>query len=208
MSSKPLAAPDPTGHREARPRPGAIVLTRHGEPDLSRKVRLDAAGYAAWWARYEGTGLKPGQSAPADLAALARNAIVLCSTRPRAIESGRLVTAGEAFETDAALIEAPLPPPNWPGWLKLAPWTWGVVARSWWWFFDHHAGQETRAQAEARAEAAADRLIDLAGQGRDVMVIAHGFFNFMIGRALRRRGWRQTKGQAYRYWSSRRFLRE
>ena len=29
---------------------GAIVLARHGEPALSRKARMNAADYGAWWA--------------------------------------------------------------------------------------------------------------------------------------------------------------
>ncbi|MDR3512215.1 MAG: histidine phosphatase family protein [Caulobacteraceae bacterium] len=192
---------------ETAPRAGAIILTRHGEPDLSRKVRLNAAGYADWWATYEERGLKPGQSAPRRLLDQAREAVIVSSTRPRAIESGHAVAEGRLFEKDPALIEAPLPPPNWPRWLKLAPRTWGVVARVWWWFFNHHAGQETRAEAEVRADLIADRLIALAQQGRDVLVIAHGFFNTMIGLALRRRGWKLVEDQGYRYWSSRRFER-
>jgi broad specificity phosphatase PhoE len=152
-------------------------------------------------------GLKPGQSPPPHLRALAKDAVIVCSTRPRSIESGRAIADGRGIETDAQLIEAPLPPPNWPAWLRLAPRSWGFIARFWWWFFDHHGGQETRAQAEARAETIADRLVGLAGEGRNVLVIAHGFFNAMIGRALRRRGWRLTHDQGYGYWASRRFER-
>ncbi len=196
----------PTARADAK-RPGAIVLTRHGEPDLSRKVKLNAAGYAAWWARYEETGLKPGQSAPEGLRAFAQEAVLICSTRPRSIESAKAVSERE-FDIDVSLIEAPLPPPNWPGWFKLAPRTWGFFARFWWWFFNHHAGQETRAEAEVRAEAAADRLVALAERGHDVLVVAHGFFNTMIGHALNRRGWKLVHNQGYRYWSSRRFERE
>ena len=43
-----------------------------------------------------------------------------------------------------------------------------------------------------RAEAAADRLVGLAAGGEDVLVLAHGFFNAMIARVLKRRGWRLT----------------
>jgi broad specificity phosphatase PhoE len=192
---------------KAPPRPGAIILTRHGEPALSRKVRLSAAGYIDWWSRYEDMGLKPGQSAPARLRAAAKDAVIVSSTRPRAIESGHALADGRSFERDPALIEAPLPPPNWPHWFKMAPRSWGFIARFWWWFFNHHAGQETRAEAEVRAEAIAERLAELAMEGRDVLVIAHGFFNTMVGLALRRRGWRLVEDQGYRYWSARRFER-
>jgi hypothetical protein len=45
----------------------------------------------------------------------------------------------------------------------------------------------------------------LAAEGDEVVVLAHGFFNFMIGRALRRRGWRLAHSEGWRYWSTRRF---
>lgn len=189
-------------------RPGAITLARHGEPDISRKVRLHAAEYAAWWARYELTGLLPGQSAPAALCVSAKDAgVILCSTRPRSIESARAIAAGRVVEIDIRFIEAPLPPPHWPRWFKLSPRHWGVVSRVWWWCFNHHDGQERRKAAQLRADEAADHLITLAGAGADVVLIAHGFFNFMIGRSLKRRGWSLVENQGHDYWSSRRFVR-
>jgi broad specificity phosphatase PhoE len=105
------------------------------------------------------------------------------------------------------LVEAPLPPPNWPPWVRLSPRLWGFFARFWWWFFDHHEGQESRAEAESRADRAAARLDELARGGQDVVVLAHGFFNMMMSQALRRRGWRQTVREGYKYWSTRRFER-
>ena len=84
---------------------------------------------------------------------------------------------------------------------------WGFIARLWWWFFDHHEGQETRVAAERRADEAASLLVGYAENGEDVVVLAHGFFNFMIGRALRRRGWKLVSSEGYKYWSTRRFER-
>ena len=102
---------------------------------------------------------------------------------------------------------SPLPPPHWPSWFKLSPRIWGFFARFWWWFFNHHDGQESRAQAEARADSAAERLIGLAEDGRDVLVVAHGFFNTLIGRSLQRKGWKLVENQGFKYWSMRRFER-
>ncbi|MEO8811932.1 MAG: histidine phosphatase family protein, partial [Caulobacteraceae bacterium] len=110
-----------------------------------------------------------------------------------------------AFTPDARFVEAPLPPPPFPSWLKLTPRQWGVIARFWWWFFDHHREQESRAQAQARAEAAARALVDLAALGEDVLVVAHGFFNTMVGRSLKALGWRCKKDGGFAYWSVRRF---
>ena len=189
-------------------RSGAIILARHGEPALSRRVRLSADEYRRFWADYEVLGLLPGQTPPDSLLRfVARCGTLIASTRQRSIESAQALAAGRAFTREALLIEAPLPPPHWPRWVRLTPRMWGFWARIWWWFFNHHEGQETRIQAQARAEQAAALLIDLAAGGQDVVVLAHGFFNFMVGRALRRRGWRLAASEGYKYWSMRRFER-
>jgi broad specificity phosphatase PhoE len=191
---------------EAVERPGAVILARHGEPALSRRRMLCADEYREWWADYEIGGLAAGQAPPEALRQTAdRAAFIIASTRPRSVETARALACGRAFAEDALFIEAPLPPPHWPGWLKLSPRIWGFVARLWWWFFDHHDHQETRAQAMARADEAARQLVALAAGGQDVLVVAHGFFNAMIGQALGRRGWRCVADGGFRYWAARRF---
>ena len=202
--AKTVPVPPPAA---AASRQGVIVLARHGEPGLSRKVTMNADGYVDWWARYEEVGLKPGQTAPEALKLFAEGAsVILCSTRPRSIETARAVAGGRIIQVDPGLIEAPLPPPNWPKWLKLSPPFWGVAARVHWWFLNQHHGEESRRQAQFRADAAADRLIALAAQG-DVLVVAHGFFNTMIGLSLQRDGWKLKANEGYKYWSMRRFER-
>jgi broad specificity phosphatase PhoE len=193
------------GEGGVRESSGAVILARHGKPALSRRTMLSAQEYRAWWARYEVTGLMPDQTVPEDLKAAARTAVaIIASTRLRSVETARAVGEGRDFVSDPMFVEAPLPPPNWPRWLKLPPMAWGVIARIWWWFFNHHPGEESRAEAEDRADAVAGRLIDLSAGG-GVLVLAHGFFNTMVARALRRRGWRCTADGGWRYWSARRF---
>ena len=199
MTADDAAAPSPR-------RAGAIVLARHGEPALSRKVRLNAQQYREFWASYEVLGILPGQTPPAKLAAFVEKAgTLVTSTRLRSIESAERLAPGRAFTRHDILIEAPLPPPPWPAWVKLSPRIWGFFARFWWWFFNHHEGQETRKAAERRAGEATNMLVEMAGKGEDVVVLAHGFFNYMIAQELRRRGWRQTHSEGYKYWSTRRF---
>ncbi len=182
------------------------MLARHGEPALSRRIRLTAREYRDWWARYEEGGIIPGQSPPDHLkAAAAGAAVIYCSTRLRSIETATALAPDRAFIRDALFIEAPLPPPRWPDVIKLSPRKWGVISRVWWWFFGHHEEQESRAQAEARAAEAARRLAEMAEKGNDVLLVAHGFFNTMIGIELRRLGWRVVKGRGYKYWSTRYF---
>ncbi|OYW98541.1 MAG: histidine phosphatase family protein [Caulobacter vibrioides] len=189
-------------------RSGVITLARHGEPALSRKVRLNAPEYGEWWGRYEEGGLKAGQTPPTTLVEIARDAdTIIASTRLRSIETARAVVGTRAFATDPTFIEAPLPPPPWPLWLKMSPKRLGFFARFWWWFFDHHGGQETRKEAKARAGQAADLLIEIAGSGQNVLVLAHGFFNWMIADALKQRGWAKIVDEGHAYWSIKRFRR-
>ena len=188
---------------------GTITIARHGQPAISRDVRLNAAEYEAFWARYEIGGLAEPQSAPEHLTGTAEKAdVVFVSTRRRAVDSARILVGNREVFEDVRLIEAPLPPPPFPAWVRLSPKLWGFFARFWWWFFDHHAGEESRAQAEARADLAAGKLEVLAASGQHVVVLAHGFFNVLIGRALRKRGWRMTLREGYKYWSTRRFVRD
>jgi broad specificity phosphatase PhoE len=201
VASGGLAAPPYV----SAPIPGAIVLARHGEPALSRRIRLNAAGYRRWWAAYEEGGILAGQTPPVELLDLARHAdIIFASTRRRAVETAEAVVGGKTFIRDPMFVEAPLPPPPLPGFLKLGPKAWGVIARFTWWF-GYHGDQETRAQAQARARAASERLTAAALGGADVLLLAHGFFNLMVGLELKRMGWRRVEDRGFKYWATRRF---
>jgi broad specificity phosphatase PhoE len=191
----------------AKGRAGGIVLARHGEPALSRKVRLSARQYREWWALYEAGGILAGQSPPGHLKeAAARAGVIYTSTRLRAKETARALIEGRDFEHLDVFIEAPLPPPRWPAFIRLSPKAWGVISRISWWLGGHH-GEETRPAAQKRAAQAAALLDEVARRGDDVLVVAHGFFNTMIGLELKKRGWRLVKGRGWRYWSTRYFRR-
>jgi len=169
-------------------------------------VRLTAAEYRAFWAKYEVGGIVPEHLPPERLKALAAGAgTLMSSTRLRAIQSAQAVVGDRPFERHEVLIEAPLPPPNLPGWVRLSPKLWGFVTRVLWWYLNHHHGEEDRYRAEARADQAAAMLIEQASDGRDVVVLAHGFFNHLVGRALRKRGWNLVESGGYKYWSIRRW---
>jgi broad specificity phosphatase PhoE len=191
---------------DAVEKPGAVVLARHGQPALSRRCTLSADQYREWWADYEIGGLAEGQTPPQLLKDAAQRAgFIVASTRLRSVETATALSDGRAFAEDPLFVEAPLPPPHWPRWLKLSPPIWGFISRCCWWIFDHHDDQETREQAKVRADEAARELIQLAAGGQDVLVVAHGFFNLMIARALKRHGWACTEDGGFKYWGARRF---
>jgi broad specificity phosphatase PhoE len=203
--SVPLAQAAPSN---VSPRRAQITLARHGEPALDRKIKLSAKDYLHWWAKYEESGLLDGQTPPKDLVVLAASAdLIITSTRPRSIQTARAVCADRPFSSDALFIEAPLPPPPFPERIKASPRSWGFLSRFWWWFFNNHGGQETRAEARLRALEAAKRLTEMADDGQEILVLAHGFFNAMIGLELKRLGWKNVLDQGYDYWSQKRYQR-
>ena len=151
-----------------------------------------------------GGPVKKPMPTPADLAAAkAQNEMIKKATVSK--KDAAAIAAGREIMSDALFIEAPLPPPHFPAWFKLPPKYWGAVARFWWHVFNHHEGQESRAEAEARSEAAARALIARAQSGQDVLVLAHGYFNHMVGRRLRADGWSLVHNQGFKYWSQRRY---
>ncbi len=188
--------------------PGAITLVRHGEPALSRRALLDWEGYRDWWAKYEESGLLEGQTPPHILDGYARDArYIYSSTLRRSIETAQAICGNRPFESLDMLVEAPLPPPHLPRWIKLSPksWGWGTVSRLWWWYTDNHGAWETRRQAQARAKKAADFLVAKAREGGDVLVLAHGYFNLMISLELKKMGYIKTVEQGFKYWGCRRY---
>jgi len=82
----------------------------------------------------------------------------------------------------------------------MSPVVWGITARFTWWL-GYAGGGESRYEAELRAREAADRLIELAAEGDgDGLLCGHGWFNHMMARELKRRGWIKIKGGGERLW--------
>jgi len=97
--------------------------------------------------------------------------VVISSTLRRAIESATLASGRAPDEQWDELVEAALPPPNF-GWYMTGPRQWGTIARiSWWLGFS--GGEETRREAEKRAEITAEKLTEVASDGKLVFVAAH-----------------------------------
>lgn len=187
-------------------KPDVIILARHGEPDLSRQVRLNWRGYKYWWRLYDEAGLKPTQAAPKIIKDLARQAdIVMASTLPRAIETAERALGGTVARLEPLLVEAPLPPPNL-GYFKFRPIVWGAVSRICWCLGFSGEG-ESQKQAKVRAKKAATVLADECAGGKMLFVAAHGWFNRMIRPELKRLGFECVEDHGDLHWSYRRYER-
>lgn len=183
-----------------------IILARHGEPDLSRRVKLNWRGYKYWWRLYDEAGLKPGQDAPKIIKDLARQAdVVIASTLPRAIETAEKAKGGPVDRLEPLMVEAPLPPPNF-GYFRFKPTSWGAISRISWCLGFSGEG-ESQKEARVRADKAAGVLSEEAKGGKMIFVAAHGWFNRMVRSGLKRRGFVCTEDHGDLHWSYRRFER-
>lgn len=182
---------------------GRIITARHGRPDLSRDVTITAREYGDWWARYDESGLHPDERPSESLIKLAQNAkTVLSSTLPRAIETAAQATGGSRdVPADPMFVEAPLPPPPLPGFLKLKPGQWGVISRVFWLLGYAPPGVERHSETWSRVAEIVARLETQSAKG-DVLLCAHGYLNWMIDRQLMREGWtRAERHGGNHYWS-------
>ena len=133
--------------------------------------------YRDWWAKYEQSSLKDGQTCPeALLKEIGEDAIILSSARPRAIQTAGHLGRGRDVKHDAMFNEAPLPPPKL-GFFQMRPKNWNKLARLLW-MLGHTGGEEHVRDAKRRAGKAAEVLVDggrgaRCGAGRAWLVQSH-----------------------------------
>jgi broad specificity phosphatase PhoE len=79
---------------------------------------------------------------------------------------------------------------------------WAVMARIMW-HAGYHPEIEDYRRAKARASKAAEILLARAHANDGVAVlVAHGYFNAMIGRVLKKRGFMRTGSHRVRFWNA------
>jgi broad specificity phosphatase PhoE len=178
-----------------------IHLIRHGQPHIALSPRTSHAGFAEYIGAYEEAGLSPANLPPAELRELARELDhVFTSDRPRSLQSAAALAGHAQQIADPLFAEAPLPAPAIP-FLHMGVPKWAVVSRLLW-HAGFHPGIESSRDARKRAVQATDLLIERAKRTGVVALVAHGYFNWMIGRQLRRRGFSRTGSHRARYWNT------
>lgn len=178
-----------------------IVLIRHGQPHIALSPRTSHKGFATYIDDYEAAGLDPASLPPAELRDLVRELdAVFTSDRPRSHQSAKALAPHADLIADPLFAEAPLASPRIPL-LNMQVAKWAVLSRILW-----HAGFNPKIEdargARARAVRAADILVARAREKGVAVLVAHGYFNWMIGRELARRGFLRTGMHQARYWNA------
>ena len=182
-------------------RAARIILVRHGQPRIALSPRTDTRGFAGYIDDYEAAGLDPASLPPEDLRDLVRELdTVFTSGRARSHESAARLAPHAELIADPLFAEAPLAAPPLPL-LKMRVPKWAVVSRILW-HVGFHPEIEPPRDARARAKAAAGILAARAREKGAAVLVAHGYFNWMIGRQLLRQGFKRTGSHQARYWNT------
>jgi broad specificity phosphatase PhoE len=181
--------------------PIKIVLIRHGKPDVAPSKRLSHAKFGDYIEEYERAGLDPDSAPPGWLVDLVRKAQrVYASDRPRARESARAVAPHAELELSPLFMEAQLKSPKLPL-VRMKPVAWAIIARLAW-HAGHDGGIEDFRDAKERAAKAVEALSKEAQDGGIAVLVAHGYFNAIVGRALSKRGWRKHGRHRAKFWNA------
>ena len=204
MPPPDLKSPIPSSHI---PRGARIILVRHGRPALPLSPRTSHHEFRDYIDAYEAAGLDPESLPPKELADLVKELDhVFASNRPRAHQSAKALAPHAELTADPLFAEAPLASPKIPL-LKMRVPKWAIVARVLW-HAGYHPEIENYRKAKHRAAQAADILVNKVrdpsgnGKSRAAVLVAHGYFNAMIGRILRQRGFTRTGSHRARYWNA------
>jgi broad specificity phosphatase PhoE len=178
-----------------------IILIRHGRPDIPTAPRTSHREFRKYIDAYEEAGLDPESIPPDELQDLLGEIdAVFTSGRKRSVDSARALAPHAELIADPLFAEAPLASPPIPL-LRMKVPKWAVVARILW-HAGYHPEIENFRRAKHRAVQAADILVRRARDDGAAALVAHGYFNLIIGRELRRRGFRKSGTHRARFWNA------
>lgn len=190
-----------SGPSAAADAPMRVILIRHGRPDIPTAPRTSHREFRSYIDAYEAAGLDPESIPPDELQDLLSEIdAVYTSGRKRAVDSARALAPHADLIADPLFAEAPLASPPIPL-LKMKVPKWAVVARILW-HAGYHPEIENYRRAKNRATHAADILVKRAHADGQAALVAHGYFNFLIGRELKRRGFVKSGSHRAQFWNS------
>ncbi|CAA9223515.1 MAG: hypothetical protein AVDCRST_MAG95-648 [uncultured Adhaeribacter sp.] len=169
-----------------------IFLIRHQRPDLPKKGWFGQQQASKFLRDYDTVNIEALVNKPPGLP-FEQITRVYCSGLPRARQTARaifgpdieLIEDPDFNEFQRRIFEFPL--------LRLPLKFWLLSARALWLLGLNHQGIETFKQARVRARRCAERLAREAEKENKVVLVAHGFLNAFIRRALKQMGWRVVR---------------
>jgi broad specificity phosphatase PhoE len=181
-----------------------ITLLRHGKPafELKGSVRgKDLGMIAKSYDLSDIVGTPPRKT----VAAIQGEHFVVCSHLPRSVESAKALGYTEVHIRDPLYCETAIPHFSG-GSIPLPIGFWIIILRLMW-LFGFSRNGESLADARRRARRATTRLIELAEEHQNVLLVGHGFINYLIANELRKGGWNGPSKPGRGYWGYGRYER-
>ncbi|MCC6920842.1 MAG: histidine phosphatase family protein [Alphaproteobacteria bacterium] len=169
---------------------------------MGRSRWIGHAAFARYIDDYQAAGLDGENAPPQELCDLLKGTKrVYASELERSIQSARTLLPQAELVSTPLFTESPLASPPVPGIRLKAP-AWAVISRVAW-HSGFKPGIESYGQSKHRARKAVDLLISEAEREGIAVLVAHGYFNAILGRTLRLKGWRKLQGaHRARFWNT------
>jgi broad specificity phosphatase PhoE len=176
------------------------VLARHGRPACDFRTPIPGRRFAEWIRGMDEAALDPALPPPPELVRLAEaSRLIATSPLRRSLESARQLRPEQRPLVEPLFREVYLPTALRSA-VRLRPRLWNLLTRIAW-YCGWSPGVESFAEARRRADHAAEQLVALALERGDLLLIGHGQMNGLIGKRLRRAGWRGPWLRPRRYWA-------
>ncbi|MED4229492.1 histidine phosphatase family protein [Neobacillus cucumis] len=179
-----------------------ISLIRHGKSLLTENDKITCLEFKNWVEKYDYNGVFKELTYPSTtLEKIATANVVITSDLKRAVDSARLLNPLKEIITYPLFRETELSSNasqlcN----VKLKPSIWAIVLRILW-FSGYSNECESLDQAKFRANKASQQLIDYANEYKSVALVGHGFFNMLIAKELRKKGWKGKSKRDAKHWN-------
>lgn len=174
-----------------------ITLLRHGKPAFEFKGNIRGGDLGGIAQAYDLSGIV--DTPPSETVTVVQGAaLVVCSHLKRSLESAKALGFSDVSVTDKLFGETAIP--HFAGGaIPLPVSVWIVVLRLMW-LLGFSRNGESLSNAKRRANQAAARLVELAEEHQDVLLVGHGLMNHFIAKELRECGWRGPSRLARGYW--------
>ncbi|GAA0462287.1 histidine phosphatase family protein [Alkalibacillus silvisoli] len=178
-----------------------LSLIRHGKSQLIENDTITCYEFKQWVEKYDNYGVFEEITYPPKTIEIVVNAkIVVTSDLKRSIQSAKLLHPEVKILSDPLFRETELPICSMKLLnLKLRPSIWAFILRILW-FCGYSNGCESFSNAKLRAKKASQQLIDYAGEFESIVLVGHAFFNMLIAKELKEKGWKGKRKTVTKHW--------
>lgn len=161
-------------------------MIRHGKPAFELKGIARAKNLDQIAKNYDLSGIV-GAAPKETITEIQEARFVVCSHLTRSIESAKALGFSKVHIKDPLFCETRIPLFNG-GNIPLPISVWIVVLRLMW-LFGFSRNGESLVDSRRRARRAASKLVELAEEYENVLLVGHGFMNHFIAKELKKGGW-------------------